>query len=169
MDVRKIYFDLDGVLADFDRGVHELCGMDAFSHEDDPSYNYDDAMWAEIKKVDHFYDKLELMPGARELFSDVYTKYGDRCEILSGIPKPRRGILTAGDDKISWVRRMLSKDIKVNIVYKEDKPDYCFGRDCILIDDLPANIKAWEEMGGTGIINTGAEDTREILKEKGIL
>ena len=169
MDVRKIYFDLDGVLADFDRGVHELCGMDAFSHEDDPSYNYDDEMWAEIKKVDHFYDKLELMPGARELFSDVYTKYGDRCEILSGIPKPRRGITTAGEDKISWVRRMLSEDIKVNIVYKEDKPDYCFGPDCILIDDLPANIKAWEEIGGTGIINTGAEDTREILKEWDIL
>ena len=122
MDVRKIYFDLDGVLADFDRGVHELCGMDAFSHEDDPSYNYDDAMWAEIKKVDHFYDKLELMPGARELFSDVYTKYGDRCEILSGIPKPRRGITTAGEDKISWVRRMATR--KINPITVSDLTVY---------------------------------------------
>ena len=42
--VKKIFFDLDGVMADFDRGVHELCGMDAFSHEDDPAYNLDDEM-----------------------------------------------------------------------------------------------------------------------------
>jgi hypothetical protein len=27
----------------------------------------------------------------------------------------------------------------------------------------------WEKMGGTGIINTGAEDTRAILVEMGIL
>ena len=130
MEIRKIYFDLDGVMADFDRGVYELCGMDAFSHEDDKS---DDIMWLRIKEVGHFYDKLELMPGAKELFDDLYAKYGDKCEILSGIPKPRRGITTAGEDKISWVRRMLSKNVKVNIVYKEDKPDYCTGEDCILI------------------------------------
>ena len=64
---------------------------------------------------------------------------------------------------------MLSENVAVNIVYKEDKPDYCTGRDCILIDDLPANIMAWEKMGGTGIINTGAEDTRKILEEMGLL
>ena len=169
MKVKKIFFDLDGVMADFDRGVHELCGMDAFSHEDDPSYNFDDEMWVRIRDVGHFYDKLELMPGAKQLFDDLYVRYGDRCEILSGIPKPKRGITTAGEDKINWVRRMLSEDVTVNIVYKEDKPDYCTGKDCILIDDLPANIIAWEKMGGTGIINTGAEDTRLILEDMGIL
>ena len=169
MEVRKIYFDLDGVMADFDRGVHELCGMDAFSHEDDPKLNFDEEMWVRIRDVGHFYDKLELMPGAKALFDDLYEKYGDKCEILSGIPKPKRGITTAGEDKIRWVRRMLSRDVAVNIVYKEDKPDYCSGKDCILIDDLPANIMAWEKMGGTGIINTGADDTRAILEDMGIL
>ena len=73
MKVRKIYFDLDGVLADFDRGVHELCGMDAFSHEDDPSYNFDEEMWKKIKEVGHFYDKLELMEGSLQLFRDLYA------------------------------------------------------------------------------------------------
>ena len=169
MKVKKIFFDLDGVMANFDKGVHDLCGMDPFSHEDIYPAGFDDVMWEKIKEVGHFYDKLELMPGAKELFDDLYAKYGDKCEILSGIPKPRRGITTAGEDKINWVRRMLSEDVVVNIVFKEDKPDYCTGRDCILIDDLPANITAWEKMGGTGIINTGAENTRVELEEMGVL
>lgn len=169
MEVKKIYFDLDGVMANFDKGVHDMCGMDAFSHEDEPYTGFDDEMWEKIRDVGHFYDKLELMPGAKELFDDLYERYGDKIEILSGIPKPRRGITTAGEDKINWVHRMLRDDIIVNIVYKEEKPQYCTGSDCILIDDLPANIKGWEKMGGTGIINTGAEDTRAILEEMGVL
>lgn len=28
MKIEKIYFDMDGVLADFDRGIRELCHMD---------------------------------------------------------------------------------------------------------------------------------------------
>ena len=166
--VKKIYFDLDGVMADFERGVNEMCGEHSYAHED-MSTRHDDIMWEKIRQVDNFYDKLEMMPGAKELFNEVYEKYGDKCEILSGIPKPRRGILTAGQDKINWVHRMLSDKVKVNIVYKEDKPEYCCGKDCILIDDLPANIIAWEEAGGTGILNGGAEDTLELLTEMGIL
>ncbi|MBQ9867464.1 MAG: hypothetical protein IJM34_10625 [Lachnospiraceae bacterium] len=27
MTVEKIYFDMDGVLADFERGVKEICGL----------------------------------------------------------------------------------------------------------------------------------------------
>ena len=27
MEIKKIFFDMDGVLADFDRGVRELCRM----------------------------------------------------------------------------------------------------------------------------------------------
>ena len=72
----------------------------------------------EIKKVDNFYDKLEFMPGAEKMFRTIYEKYGDKCEILTGIPKPKRGILTAGEDKIKWAHRLLSEDIVVNTFYK---------------------------------------------------
>ena len=34
MTVDKIYFDMDGVLADFDRGVKELCGFVPQSQND---------------------------------------------------------------------------------------------------------------------------------------
>lgn len=170
MEVKKIYFDMDGVLADFERGVKELCHMDPPNQNDkekDP--NADDEMWAKIKEVGDFYYKLEFMPHAKEMFDLVYSKYGDKCEILTGIPKEKRKIVTAGEDKIRWVRDYLSKDIKVNIVYREDKPKYCTGSDCILIDDMEKNIQEWEADGGTGVRNSGACSTIVQLIRLGIL
>lgn len=170
MDIKKIYFDMDSVLADFLRGVREICGMEP------PDQNAaiqdkakDDEMWEKIRNQDHFYDRLELMPGAKEMFGAVYEKYGDKCEILTGIPKPERDIKTAGEDKTKWVHRLLSQDVKVNIVLREEKPQYCTGKDCVLIDDMEKNIHEWEDMGGTGIVNVSAADTMEKLKELGIL
>ena len=92
-----------------------------------------------------------------------------KCEILTGIPKPKRGIVTAGDDKRAWVRRLLSKDIVVNIVYREEKPRYCSGKDCVLIDDFGKNIKEWEAIGGTGILSKSAENTLARLRELDII
>ena len=67
------------------------------------------------------------------------------------------------------MHRKLSKDIIVNIVYKEQKKDFCTGPDCILIDDLETNIKSWVEMGGTGILFHNAKDTISELKKINIL
>jgi 5'(3')-deoxyribonucleotidase len=167
--VEKIYFDMDGVLADFERGVNEICGLTP------PSQNAkhhkpgeDDEMWEKIKQAEHFYDALEYMPGAKKLFDAVYEKYGDQCEILTGIPKPRRGVIYAAEDKIKWVRRLLSEKVKVNIVFREEKPQYCTGKGCVLIDDMEKNIREWTEMGGTGILNISADETMEQLINMGI-
>lgn len=121
--VNKIYFDLDGVLADFDRGVEELAGFDR-NGADANSNVQDDEMWKAIAKVPNFYDKLELMTGGKKLFDTLYQIYGERVEILTGIPKPKRNITTAAEDKINWVHRILGTEIKVNTVFREEKKDY---------------------------------------------
>ena len=170
MDIKKIYFDMDGVLADFDRGVAEILGLEPMKQGDRRrTQSWDDKLWAGVRDAGHFYDMLEPMPGAIEMFRTIYEKYKDKCEILTGVPKPKRMVETAGDDKINWVHRLLGEDIVVNIVFREEKPKFCSGKDCILIDDLAKNIRAWEEMGGTGIVHTSAEETMEIIKERGIL
>ena len=121
--VIKIFFDMDGVLADFNKGVEELCGFEGSDRDRWKASGNDDEMWVGIREVVHFYDKLDPMPGAIEMFERIYGKYPDHCGILTGIPKPKRGILTAGEDKTTWVRRLLSEDIPVNIVIREEKPD----------------------------------------------
>ena len=169
MTVGKIYFDMDGVLADFGRGVRELCNMEALSQNGERDLKQDDLMWEAIRDTDCFYDRLELLPGAQEMFDEIYAKYKSRCEILTGVPKPERGILTAGQDKTAWTRRLLSKDVKVNIVLRKEKIQRCTGLDAVLIDDYAKNIREWQAAGGTAILHTSAENTLRQLREMGLL
>lgn len=168
MNIRKIYFDMDGVLADFDKGLLEFCHLSPIS-QSEKTESQDTEMWNAIRQVEHFYDKLKPMPGAMEMFRVIYEKYGNRCEILTGIPKKKRGIVTAGEDKIAWAHRILTPDIVVNIVYAEDKKNFCTGSDCVLIDDMSKNINAWINSGGTGILFESFELTMKLLREKGIV
>ena len=169
-EVKKIYFDMDGVLADFERGIREICKVEPIAQDAKERYEEkEDIMWAKVKEAGHFYDMLEMMPGAKEMFDAVYEKYGDRCEILTGIPKPRREIFSASEDKVNWVRRLLSDNIIVNTVLRKEKQNFCTGKDCILIDDFTKNITEWTAMGGTGILFKNSEDALKQMKEIGIL
>lgn len=159
--ISVIYLDMDGVLANFDKGIREMCGMEPMGQDSKD----DDIMWARAKEAGHFYDKLEPLPGAIEMYNVLTKIPGVRVEILTGIPKSRRGLDTAGEDKTNWAHRYLSPYLKVNIVYTEEKPKFVTGKDCVLIDDLKKNIDNWEAMGGTGILHTSANETLNILKK----
>jgi len=169
MTVEKIYLDMDGVLADFDGGIRELCHMEPQSQNGKRSAKYDDLMWEAIKKAEHFYDRLELMPGAKEMFDRLREKYGNRVEILTGIPREERGIVTAAEDKRNWTARLLSKEVTVHTVCRKDKQLYCAGPGTILIDDREKSIKEWRVLGGTGILHVSAGETMKELKELCVL
>ena len=168
MEISKVYIDMDGVLADFDKGVQELAGFQRLSQEerDDDKVN---AMWTAVRAVPHFYDKLEPMPGAISMFHRIYEEYGERCEILTGLPKPYRRIPDAEADKRKWVSRLLSDKIVVNTGIREDKVKFCKDKSCILIDDLRSNIDDWEKHGGTGILFVSNEDALTKLDALGKL
>ena len=164
MVIEKIYFDMDGVLANFDKGLIDICGITP-QNQATKSDAYDDMMWGKVREAGHYYDMLEPLEDGIKVFNYLYEKYGDKCEILSAIPKPKRGIVTAKEDKINWVRRLISKDIKANIVMREEKKNYVKGPGYILIDDLEKNIKEWNEEGGNGIVFTDYASVISRIKE----
>ncbi len=167
-EVNIIYFDMDGVLADFDRGVKELLDLEPID-QGNHTAEQDDVMFSRMREIGHFYGKLEPIPGSIDLFMEVYSKYGDRCRILSGIPKSSRGIDTAAEDKRAWVRRYLDEDVIVNTVLRAEKPQFATGSNDYLIDDFTKNISEWESAGGTGILCRNAEEVRIKLRGMGIL
>ena len=168
MEVNRIYLDMDGVLADFDRGVRELCGMEPLNQmtatEED-----NNRLWAAIAKIDHFYYRLTLIPHAEILVRTLMGKYGERCEILTGIPKPRRNIKDAAEDKIRWIERYFGPRLKVNTVYRQEKKNYCHAKGDILIDDLMSTVRDWDSYGGTGILFTDVKSVMDKLRSMGVL
>ncbi len=164
MTINKIYFDMDGVLANFDKGVRDLSGKEPIDQAN-VAPGEDEDMWAGVRSVPNFYNKLEPMPGALNMFFTLYNKYGDKCQILTGIPKPHRGVQNAKEDKIRWAHRILSEELVVNVVYKEEKKNFCTGPGDVLIDDYVVNINSWIERGGTGILFSGAEDVLKKIEE----
>lgn len=65
---------MDGVLADFERGVRELCGIEPIG-QGSATDEQTDRLWEAVKKVPHFYLKLEPVKGAAKLFNEVRAKF----------------------------------------------------------------------------------------------
>ena len=71
MDFDRIYFDMDGVLADFDRGVRDMCQMEAGDQEAPDREEHDDLMFAAIAATPHFYLRLEPIGGMLEILKGL--------------------------------------------------------------------------------------------------
>jgi hypothetical protein len=130
-----IYFDMDGVLADFDLAYNRLIARRTLDG---------DVFWEEVQNHPTFSSDLPLMPLARDLWHVVPQ---DRRRILSGLPRSidqcanhKRGWLKAngfevGGDSIFFVRG------------RKNKRAYARPGD-ILIDDREDNILDWVRAGG---------------------
>lgn len=160
MEVKKIYLDMDGVLADFESAVI------AFGATQFP---IGDEMWNKLKNTPNFFKTIKPLKNSHFLFNLLYSFHKDKVEILTGIPQPKREMFSAAKDKEDWIREHFSKIIKVNAVFRKDKKDFCHGEQYILIDDMKRNIKEWKKQGGIGILHTSVEDTINQLKQLGVV
>ncbi len=160
----KIYLDMDGVLADFNGGVEKYCSIPLIDQSVRTGQQTKE-LWKAVQQVDHFYDRLEMLPGALELFELAYQTEGCECELLTGIPLPTGKLKTAAEDKAAWAHRLLAPDLKVNAVFRREKIKFCTGRDCILVDDLASSIEAWNQAGGIGILYRNPQQAYRDLKD----
>lgn len=168
-DFDIIYFDMDSVLADFEKGVRELCGMEPSTQDSPDRDERDGIMFERISRIPNFYLKLDPIQGTLDILKELRSRYGGRIEILTGVPKPHRNVPTAASDKMLWVRKYIGDGITVHTVLRREKMEYAKGPGSILIDDLRMNIDEWTAAGGTGILFTCPDDLRMKLSEMGIL
>ena len=162
--MKKVYFDMDGVLADFGAGVSQKFGIDTATRKTvHDRKKFDDEMYAKIREDAHFF--LELEP-LREVIGRIGAA---NVAILTAVPKPERGVVNAASDKEAWIRKHVGADIEVNIVLRAEKAASAKSEDDILIDDNDGTIRQWNAAGGTGILHKSAEETRARLAELGVL
>ena len=147
----KLFVDMDGVIVDFRRGYHDLTGVDLGR-----TFHDDDRFWDPINKAGYnFWINLKWMPDGKKLWNYV-SKYNP--EILSA-PSRQDASRVA---KHEWVKREIPGAHLILRTAKNKKEFAC--PDCILIDNLPKNIDAWNEAGGIGILHTSADETIKQLK-----
>jgi 5'(3')-deoxyribonucleotidase len=162
----NVYLDLDGVMANFDGGVDALFNQ--------PTKEFFAELgafkaWAKLAEVDHLFLNLDPLPNYKTLFSHLKRLHDDgtiNLEILTSLPIPSGKLVTAKADKIAWVKKYLDKDIKVNtVIGGAKKAKYIKSPTDVLIDDLPRNITAWKDAGGTGILfKNNAETVIQLSK-----
>lgn len=157
MNITKIWFDLDGVLSDFD-GAKDALKL-KYPWMGDSKSNF----WKGIHKVPNFYSTLEVLPGAYEML-DFVRDLNIPMGILTALPVIK-AMPEARDDKKQWVRKHFGQyplDFQVG-PYARDKKNHCHPGH-VLIDDKAENIDSWNAAGGIGIFYTNSSDVIEKLR-----
>jgi hypothetical protein len=153
MTIIQIFLDLDGVLADFDRGVLELTGK---RPEELPPAR----MWSAIARHEDFFGTLALMEEAHRLW-EFCAPHGPK--ILTGLPRGK----WAAPQKHRWVAKMLGADVEVITCQSSHKYRWS-GPGHLLVDDRASLQLPWEEAGGHFILHRSVEHTLEQLEAMGL-
>lgn len=148
----KLFLDLDGVLADFDRGVQTVTGRP-------PEAQHLRSLWHALSRHPDFFNTLEFMADARELWT-FCKPHGPT--ILTGLPLGS----WAPTQKARWVSRMLGGEVPLITCLTRNKPRYG-GPGHVLVDDRAASREGWERKGGVFIHHVSAQASIEALMRIG--
>jgi hypothetical protein len=155
----KIYLDMDGVLANFDKQYGLLFGVRPTDTENRTKHFW--SHWDEFVTGKNF-TKLELLPDAKTLMK--------ACDLLK---VPVEILSSTGNEKYydeiaaqktEWLKAH-GITYKTNFVAGGSKKAQLADPWNILVDDTPKVVDAYVKAGGTAILHTDAETTiKQLLK-----
>jgi len=159
------YCDLDGVLADFNKGVAQELGRPT-SEIVGPDGRLDKTKYRPIiLDNENFWKNLPPMPGADKLWSflEQFDTY-----VLSAYAN--WDAMNSKKGKLLWCDRFGIRRNRVKLVLRSEKKHYAVspGGPNVLIDDFAKNINEWREAGGIGILHTGAVSTIAKIRSLGL-
>ncbi len=150
----KLFLDLDGVLADFDRGVITLTGK----HPREQTIR---EMWREVARAPDFFAALAFTRDGRRLWE--FCRPLDPT-ILTGLPHGG----WAAPQKRRWVAEMLGPGVPVITCMSREKARYS-APEHVLVDDRETARDPWEKAGGVFIHHRDAERTIDALRSLSVV
>jgi len=151
----KIYLDLDGCLADFDRGFFLKAGEDAHVFEQREG---SEKFWKTIYSYPTFFSDLPLFSYSLAFWNFLH-KLTPHVTILSAPSKFDTERCVA--EKKEWVLKHFPNNPPA--LYERRKHIYA-NPDSILIDDTQAKISEWRKAGGIGILHN-SKDLKSTLQD----
>lgn len=153
----ELIIDLDGVFADFVRGVEDMTG-EKFDASDEKMF---DRLKQEIFK-NRFFLNLKPMKDYMTLWKFV-KKYNPKVLTATG----EHYTETVAKEKSLWVRRFLGSDVPFyHVVKSHEKAKYA-RPNVLLIDDRKKSIDPFKKAGGQVILHKNASSTVKKLKTLG--
>lgn len=147
---RRVFVDMDGVLADFE-GHH----ITVFGYAADWKSN-------DWKSIPGFFAGIPPMEDMHDLWN--YVQPYDPI-VLTGLPRTNSG--QAFEEKRKWLTAQLGEDVPMIACLSKEKRR--FGRPGdVLIDDREEYAPLWRNMGGLWITHTSAHNSIMQLSEAGI-
>lgn len=139
--MKKLYLDLDGVMADFDKHFEDTFQASAYDVTKSQ-------MWKLIHATPNFFSTIPPMDGALEAWDEWIRHYEPTILTSCGSSNFEHVAV----QKREWVRKHLGADIQVIPVADGlHKPLAMRSAGDILIDDWGKNVEAWQIAGGLPI------------------
>lgn len=155
--ITKIYLDMDGVIADFNKRYKELYKIEP---KEADTYKTFDKFFTMFIAERQFATLNSIASGIKLI--NYLRSLKVPTEILSSTSSEKRDA-EIREQKIEWLNNQ-NIEFPVNLVPgKRFKRDFS-NSNSLLIDDTPQNIDQWRVEGGIGILHTDAITTIGILK-----
>jgi hypothetical protein len=154
---KQIFLDCDGVLADFDRGAEIILGLPPGTFE---TRHGSAEFWKRLARADGFFENLEPLADAYELYEAVRDK--DPI-ILTGLPRGK----WAEPQKRRWAEKHFP-GVPVITTLAALKHEHRHPGD-VLVDDRDKHRHLWEANGGIFVHHKSAKDSIARLRELGYL
>lgn len=158
--INIVYFDMDGVLADFEKTLSRMVGkpFDEILHEsgDDPIGDY----LLQLTHSKKFFEKMDAMPEFpifHRLIFELLSQKNLEVMILTatGSPNPE----TVRDQKKAWLRNNgLERIPVIDVLKSRYKCEYA-SPDSLLIDDREKAVMPFVENGGKAILHHNIRET----------
>lgn len=157
----RLFIDLDGVLADFDKGYEKVFGVTLGPRATRQNGDADGVKWDLIRKTPGFFRDLPMMPGAMRLWNFA-SRHG--AYVLTGCPD-RQGSDVAWEKRM-WVKANLGPGTPIITCPASEKCLYARKGD-VLVDDWEKHKAKWELAGGVWITYRDYVQAIEALRELG--
>ena len=161
MKIEKVYFDMDGVLCNFEKRYEELFSQSPNESRENKHWSTN---WTDFIES-HQFESLQPMPGAFDMLAYVRDK-DIPMEILTSSGSMKIDIKyhnLVADQKAIWLKKH-GIAYKINVVRnRKMKAEYA-DQNIILIDDTPDVIEAFNKAGGIGILHKKPVDTLKTLE-----
>lgn len=158
VQVRRLFLDMDGVLADFDKRAAEVLGMPPGEFE---RQHGTATFWARLYETPDYFATFDMMPDAPLLWARTRHL---APTVLTGIPQGQWAV----EQKRRWIAEKLGPDVPVITCLAKNKSFYCRPGD-VLVDDRPQYAALWEAKGGTFVVHTSAATSLAELERIGLL